>query len=693
MSNQNSISYNSSFTIQFIIFGLVLSISSTLVYYLVSDSTLKQNILTQQKKEIIFIENRFDNFLSNKKESILSLKYNLALSKYLQNKSKENLKSLEYTLLTYAQANNIYSQVRVIDKHGMEIARVNNQGSKTYIVQKDELQDKSDRYYFKSVKDLPLGDVWFSNLDLNIEHKKIQRPILPTIRIAVGLGDDEFDGMAIININMRDFLKSMNEIDTTHVYIVDKDGEFLLHPNYKYRWSKYLNSGYTIEDEFENYKEIKSATNSILKNNIIVKSIHLDNKEGLKFIFVPNYDLYKKLSSEYTNMIIIHIVIILILSIPFAYMMSIRPSKVHKRLMKLSRAIEQSDNLVCITNKDKIIEYVNPAFINTSGYKKDELVGKPVNILKSNKVSQDTYKDMYEHINSGQVWYGDFVNKKRDGTLYSVRTTISSIKDDNNEITHYLAVQYNNTKELSLQKELEEKDKILVNHYKFNALNELLKNISHHWRQPLNNITILASSLSDIDEIDDKKERDEILEHSISKIISQAEFLSETIDKFKTASLEHNKKNSFLVSEVVDTSITLVSPELKEQNIKIYRNGGDFEIYSYKESIIDILISIYKNAEESIQNKRASSSSSYDGLINVKIDSNKIYIYDNGLGILSKDIDKIFEPYYTTKFKDKGVGLSLYMDKLIMKKSLDGDLYAIADKEKGIIVLDFSRIK
>jgi PAS domain S-box-containing protein len=693
MSNQNSISYNSSFTIQFIIFGLVLSISSTLVYYLVSDSTLKQNILTQQKKEIIFIENRFDNFLSNKKESILSLKYNLALSKYLQNKSKENLKSLEYTLLTYAQANNIYSQVRVIDKHGMEIARVNNQGSKTYIVQKDELQDKSDRYYFKSVKDLPLGDVWFSNLDLNIEHKKIQRPILPTIRIAVGLGDDEFDGMAIININMRDFLKSMNEIDTTHVYIVDKDGEFLLHPNYKYRWSKYLNSGYTIEDEFENYKEIKSATNSILKNNIIVKSIHLDNKEGLKFIFVPNYDLYKKLSSEYTNMIIIHIVIILILSIPFAYMMSIRPSKVHKRLMKLSRAIEQSDNLVCITNKDKIIEYVNPAFINTSGYKKDELVGKPVNILKSNKVSQDTYKDMYEHINSGQVWYGDFVNKKRDGTLYSVRTTISSIKDDNNEITHYLAVQYNNTKELSLQKELEEKDKILVNHYKFNALNELLKNISHHWRQPLNNITILASSLSDIDEIDDKKERDEILEHSISKIISQAEFLSETIDKFKTASLEHNKKNSFLVSEVVDTSITLVYPELKEQNIKIYRDGGDFEIHSYKESIIDILISIYKNAEESIQNKRASSSSSYDGLINVKIDSNKIYIYDNGLGILAKDIDKIFEPYYTTKFKDKGVGLSLYMDKLIMKKSLDGDLYAIADKEKGIIVLDFSRIK
>lgn len=111
------------------------------------------------------------------------------------------------------------------------------------------------------------------------------------------------------------------------------------------------------------------------------------------------------------------------------------------QLRRLWQAIEQSSNVVIITDAKGRIEYVNPSFIRVTGYLADEAVGKTPAILKSGEQSPEFYRDMWSTIGSGQVWTGEFRNRRKSGELYWAAATISAIKDESGTITNYLAIQ------------------------------------------------------------------------------------------------------------------------------------------------------------------------------------------------------------------------------------------------------------
>ena len=110
-------------------------------------------------------------------------------------------------------------------------------------------------------------------------------------------------------------------------------------------------------------------------------------------------------------------------------------------LKKLSKAVEQSPASVLITDKDGVIEYINPAFTGVSGYTFDEAVGKRPSILNSGKHPQQFYIDMWDTITNGNTWYGEIINKKKNGELYWENASISPLYNHNGEIDHYLAVK------------------------------------------------------------------------------------------------------------------------------------------------------------------------------------------------------------------------------------------------------------
>jgi PAS domain S-box-containing protein len=111
------------------------------------------------------------------------------------------------------------------------------------------------------------------------------------------------------------------------------------------------------------------------------------------------------------------------------------------QLRKLSLAVEQSPASVVITNLEGTIEYVNPKFSEVTGYSSEEAIGKNPNILKSGKLPDEVYAGFWETISSGSVWKGEFHNKKKNGELFWESVSVSPIKNENGEISHYLAVK------------------------------------------------------------------------------------------------------------------------------------------------------------------------------------------------------------------------------------------------------------
>ena len=137
-----------------------------------------------------------------------------------------------------------------------------------------------------------------------------------------------------------------------------------------------------------------------------------------------------------------------------------------EKLKKLSMAVEQSSASVFITDAEGTIEYVNPRFTEVSGYEFLEVIGKKSSILKSGYTAEEEYKDLWETITAGKVWRGELYNKRKNGEFIWEQVTVSSIKDENFKITHYVAVK----EDVTTNKEYEKK---IVRQANFDSLTEL----------------------------------------------------------------------------------------------------------------------------------------------------------------------------------------------------------------------------
>ncbi len=224
--------------------------------------------------------------------------------------------------------------------------------------------------------------------------------------------------------------------------------------------------------------------------------------------------------------------------------------------------------------------------------------------------------------------------------------------------------------------ELKEKDKLFLEQTKMAALGEMIGNIAHQWRQPLSTITTAASGIKIHKELDILT--DEIFNESIKAIIRNSKYLSQTIDDFRDFLKEDKKKIKFNIKENLLKSILILEGMLKNQSIElIITCNENIILKNFPNELTQIFLNIINNSKDAFLDKEIGINERFI-FINIYIKSNNVIIEikDNAGGIKEDVIDKIFEPYFTTKHKNIGTGLGLYMTHQLIKISMKGKISA-----------------
>ncbi|PHR68842.1 MAG: hypothetical protein COA66_16010 [Arcobacter sp.] len=259
------------------------------------------------------------------------------------------------------------------------------------------------------------------------------------------------------------------------------------------------------------------------------------------------------------------------------------------------------------------------------------------------------------------------------------------LKNHEGEVSHFYGYMNDITKikvsqeELKVQIEHElkknrEKDRILIQQSKLAAMGEMLGNISHQWRQPLNNVSLILQFLRD----NYKNANSETLDKFILRANNHINYMSQTIDDFRNFYKPSKNKNSFYINECMDSLLYMIKHEYKNENIKIIYDFESILIYNYENELKQALLNILNNAKDALLEKRKKSSFDAFIKIDIKKAENKLFIsiFNNGGNIEELIMDRIFEPYFTTKFETQGTGIGLYMTKAIIENNMKGSITA-----------------
>ncbi len=331
---------------------------------------------------------------------------------------------------------------------------------------------------------------------------------------------------------------------------------------------------------------------------------------------------------------------------------------------------------VITTDKKAVITFMNPIAEKILGYKNEEVIGQNINKIL-NLIDIRTKKTINLHINKvlelGKIRTLSqnigLVNKYKE--IYEIEDSIAPIKDKQGNILGAVFVFHDVTKQNEYRRKLNENEKVLIQQSKSSAITEMLENMAHHWRQPLSLISTLATGVKIKKEINDLN--DEYLIDSLEKINESSQNLSKVIDDF-TIFLQPTfvKENGFLLNEALKKAIAILESNLKNKDINIILNVEEIELNSYENEWMQVFISFINNSIDSLSLENDKKYIFID--IHKKEDEVIVTFLDNGGGISRDILNRIFEPYFTTKYKSQGRGISLYISQKIITNLLKGKI-------------------
>ncbi len=267
---------------------------------------------------------------------------------------------------------------------------------------------------------------------------------------------------------------------------------------------------------------------------------------------------------------------------------------------------------------------------------------------------------------------------------FRINTLVGKLQERERQVKQALEEQHEAQDELVLLNETleqrvheetaksREKDHMLIQQSRLAAMGEMIGNIAHQWRQPLNALGILLANIKDAHhfrEIDDA-----FVEETMETGQALLQKMSSTIDDFRYFFRPNREKVAFSLNKAVRDALAMVKASFVEHRIEVdWREGEDITAHGFPSEYSQVLLNLLANARDAITQRKPA-----NGKVTVRLaragENAVLSVSDNGGGIAEEALPKIFDPYFTTK--EKGTGIGLYMSKMIVEGNMDGRIEA-----------------
>lgn len=349
--------------------------------------------------------------------------------------------------------------------------------------------------------------------------------------------------------------------------------------------------------------------------------------------------------------------------------------KAEKEQKRLMTAIDQSAESVVITDERANVQYANPAFEKNSGYEVKELIGKNLRILKSGKQDAQFYREMWETITAGHVWRGRLINKKKDGELFNEEMSITPIRDHNGKIINFVGVKRDITNELKMEKQLRESQKM-------EAIGRLAGGIAHDFNN------LLFAMLGYICLAKSEISPESVAKKDLEEALQAGNRARDLIQQILTFSRQNEIEFQVIeLGAIVDEALKLLRAATPSTVIiHLGIDKGRLHILGDSVQLHQIVLNLCTNAIYAMEGTNGQLDVSLKEIIlnteqalQIGIDPGhyaQLMITDTGEGIASENLERIFDPFFSTKPVGEGTGLGLSV------------VHGIVQKHQGIITVN-----
>ena len=262
--------------------------------------------------------------------------------------------------------------------------------------------------------------------------------------------------------------------------------------------------------------------------------------------------------------------------------------------------------------------------------------------------------------------------ESQKNALKNINATLASKVEEKTQQLELLNGKLKNKFKMEVRKN-RKKDQILYNQSKMAAMGEMIGNIAHQWRQPLSTISTIASG-NNLKIQFDTLSNDE-LQNDFTKIVDTTKHLSNTIEDFRNFFMENKSIEKFDLNDVIEKGLSLISASMQNNYITISKNFNSVEINGVKNELLQALLNILNNSRDILVEKNEDNRIIVIDIFKENDNFASIVIKDSGGGIDDDLIEKVFEPYFTTKDTKHGTGIGLYMTKEIIVNHMNGKLH------------------
>ncbi len=397
-------------------------------------------------------------------------------------------------------------------------------------------------------------------------------------------------------------------------------------------------------------------TKRLLKNCLVLALSNIENPTYLKEILKNGAaDFLKK---PFMNDEFVLKIELLIKKLLDNNLIEKQKKEIENNLKQFKALIDSSINAMYIFKDNICIECNKEASLLLGFSSKQDIINKHIFDIFHN-VSKKHQKLLLD--NEIDHNFQTTVTSKKN-KLYQVQIKERNISFDTDNLKIITAMDITDIKR---------NEKILAQKSKLASMGEMIGNIAHQWRQPLTAISIAASGIKFMYEceIEDKQETMDSLEN----IVKNTKYLSATIEDFQNFMRNDRESTTFSIKDVLQSTLMIVDANIKLENIQIIQKSIEsLEITTIQNDLVQILLNLINNAIDAFRDNKTK-----ERLIFIEVYKEKdfasIRLLDSAGGIDEKIIDKIFEPYFTTKHQSQGTGLGLYMTQQILSK-LDGKI-------------------